>query len=393
MTRSIDVVASAFRLWLTPRLPDVRPQAILEGDCKSLVDAIETAEALQRARDEIRSFRERNDSHWELRYLYVVRFVRPIVTEFLRRTEGRPESIGRLSDLLREYVNLLDQPEHPVQYRALIFGLAFQEPLRIGPHLVLRPMLSEELDDWQLGASPRLRDVLSMNPQVLAMDYAVPWLSDVSLHSSDGVPRRSVERAKLILSVLMGRRVYEPFTLQSTAIVPFHRSWRMAPEPAEDAFERSDSSGVQALLELLWNATCGPNSRVIDLAIRRYEMSLHRGSAADRLIDYWIILESIFSDSQSELAHKISLRVAAFLASGQAAVDSFRTLKKSYGLRSMVVHGAATSVDIERVEFTRQVARSAIIALARQERRFRPEAIDESFLAALPVPLSVKEET
>lgn len=62
-------------------------------------------------------------------------------------------------------------------------------------------------------------------------------------------------------------------------------------------------------------------------------------------------LESLFSTDASELSHRLSERVAFFLAaSGHDAESTFERMKKCYGVRSKVTHGTHVKLRDDEVE-------------------------------------------
>jgi hypothetical protein len=82
-----------------------------------------------------------------------------------------------------------------------------------------------------------------------------------------------------------------------------------------------------------------------DLPFRRWFSAADRISDDDRLIDYWIGLESLFSpDSSQEVKFRASLRIAAYLGNSAAEREQiYRDMRHSYDWRSAVVHGASSN--------------------------------------------------
>lgn len=383
---SVESLVLAFKEWLAAQPPALQPDQITEENCGSLLDAVATNGVLQRARDEIASFRGRSQGRWSDRHLYVVRFVKPIMTEYVRRTGGQADAADQLAELIHEYVRALHRERHLIQYRALMTGVALDAPVRLDADVEVRPILTEERADWELGAHANLRRILSMQPLVVALDYSVPWGTEVELHANGGHARRAVENARLVLSVLLDRRLEEPCALENTSVVPFHRSWRTTSAQGDWPDDHFRADDLEAPAQRLWRGMLGPNAAVLSLAMRRYEMSLRRDNHADPIIDSWIVLESVFSDSTSELAHKVSFRAAAFLFSGSEALEAYRDLKKSYGVRSKLVHGVSAKLDVKHIGAMRRIARAAIIGLADLNAKLEPHAIEEAVLSASQVP-------
>jgi hypothetical protein len=61
-----------------------------------------------------------------------------------------------------------------------------------------------------------------------------------------------------------------------------------------------------------------------------------------KIMHYCTALETLFATSQVELAHQLSERVACFTeTTGSERIQAYRTMKKAYGFRSKISHGAA----------------------------------------------------
>lgn len=74
-------------------------------------------------------------------------------------------------------------------------------------------------------------------------------------------------------------------------------------------------------------------------------MPYERYRFEDRLVDYWIALESLFlTDIEQELSFRAALRVANFLEHHRKHRKGvFDAVKTSYDLRSWIVHGESQS--------------------------------------------------
>jgi hypothetical protein len=81
----------------------------------------------------------------------------------------------------------------------------------------------------------------------------------------------------------------------------------------------------------------------LETSFQRFELSYDRTDPEDRIIDYWVALESLFlPDDDRELGRAASQRLAFFIEeSGPERSAIYRNAKKSYGFRSDVVHGNA----------------------------------------------------
>ncbi len=79
----------------------------------------------------------------------------------------------------------------------------------------------------------------------------------------------------------------------------------------------------------------------LDLSFTRWFGAADRRHDADKLIDYWIGFESLFSpDSTQEVKFRVSLRIAAYLGESTNEREAiYQDMRHSYDWRSAVVHG------------------------------------------------------
>jgi hypothetical protein len=117
---------------------------------------------------------------------------------------------------------------------------------------------------------------------------------------------------------------------------------KVLPEPEAPFFlERKNR---RALLRIHTQISHRMSKRVI-AALTRFNFAYERKRSADRLIDYWIALEGLFSpDDQRELAYRMGLRIAFFLQNdGNLRDRTYKLMLDSYNLRSRYVHGSEPS--------------------------------------------------
>jgi len=123
-----------------------------------------------------------------------------------------------------------------------------------------------------------------------------------------------------------------------------------------------DGADVPRLIELYEWVAAMPETGPLRTPIRRLNQSYDRPSDEDRLIDYWIALESLFLDDQGELTYKASIRIARLVGDDLTTRKAIKKqISASYSERSKVVHGKATRWDLREVAAeTGQVLRTAI---------------------------------
>jgi hypothetical protein len=101
-----------------------------------------------------------------------------------------------------------------------------------------------------------------------------------------------------------------------------------------------DSRGTRLIN--LWQHLQGcPNVEKVALAFKRWSETAERLVNEDKLIDYWVALESLFaSDSNQEVKFRASLRIAAFLGkTPDKRKEIYTDMRNSYDWRSAIVHG------------------------------------------------------
>jgi hypothetical protein len=122
------------------------------------------------------------------------------------------------------------------------------------------------------------------------------------------------------------------------------------------------STDVPRIAELLRKEEILGRDNRFGLAMRRFMGSYEKPLDGDRLIDYWIALESLMApDTNMELVYRLSLRTTCFIAEALERKRVFEKVKKSYSARSTFVHGTPKKVDAEIVSFTEECLRKVLL--------------------------------
>lgn len=94
------------------------------------------------------------------------------------------------------------------------------------------------------------------------------------------------------------------------------------------------------------------------LALRRLTDAYLKPTPGDRLIDYWIGLECLLlPGGDSELGFRAALRTAYLLSEPPTRLQTFKQTKRSYDVRSRIVHGARSTVDPQILTHTEECLR------------------------------------
>jgi hypothetical protein len=99
----------------------------------------------------------------------------------------------------------------------------------------------------------------------------------------------------------------------------------------------------------------------LEVPITRFSDSYGRGKSGDRLVDYWIALESMFlyGQSRADMAERSALAISNYIGSSQQERADIRAeILGSYGHRSDVVHGDRGT---DQAELKRATQRTAAI--------------------------------
>lgn len=105
-------------------------------------------------------------------------------------------------------------------------------------------------------------------------------------------------------------------------------------------------------------------STKLSMAIRRFNYGYERDRPEDKLLDYMIAFEALFTKTgknTSEISHKLSVRIARLLKSDYIDRETImQRMKKFYGKRSGVVHGDEHELDREVVNNIEEYLRKSI---------------------------------
>jgi hypothetical protein len=121
--------------------------------------------------------------------------------------------------------------------------------------------------------------------------------------------------------------------------------------------DRSEISNFQDLCRSVMNTKIDDNE-TLKVALDRFNYAYERDRIADKIIDYAISFEALFSKTgeKDSLVHKLATRSARLLKQNfDERKEVFRKIKKFYAIRSKFVHGAGDTrkndyADLEYVE-------------------------------------------
>jgi hypothetical protein len=120
------------------------------------------------------------------------------------------------------------------------------------------------------------------------------------------------------------------------------------------AVEHSTASDLREMLRLLEHPD---DDTGLAVALRRFEFAYKRGSDEDRIVDYWIALEALYTErgERKGITAKLASRIPVISASAERRKILSMRVRELYDVRSDVVHGA----EITREKLHTHVERSA----------------------------------
>ena len=155
----------------------------------------------------------------------------------------------------------------------------------------------------------------------------------------------------------------------------------LRPYPAGEAYVLH-AADIPLLCELYEKLPDAEESKKgLGRAVHRFNLAYQRPQPEDRLIDFWIALEGLFftEGNTGELRFRASLRIAHYVgASPEERWTVHKDMKRSYDLRSLVVHGER--VDKREIEAsaarTEEVLRRALRAVVLDSKSLDPQKLD-----------------
>jgi hypothetical protein len=139
--------------------------------------------------------------------------------------------------------------------------------------------------------------------------------------------------------------------------------------------------GLDPLRDILANLEHVAKDSRFAIGMSRLMGAYLKPFGGDRLVDYWIALESLMiPDGTTELVYRVSLRTARLVADAHNRRPAYKFLKASYGERSQFVHGSKTSVDGGTVSATEDYLRKVLVHCVKNRKVPCAEELDSLVL-------------
>jgi hypothetical protein len=229
-------------------------------------------------------------------------------------------------------------------------------PLELSPGIRLRPLEAEDIEPWLnsswhfFGQRPEVGDFLRAQCAIEVTHHREPGHYSMEnvvnlMKLKDDPEARVIANALGALRLLTNASLSIAFIQRAQRSLLRHRleiSYPQTPRPSK-FLQRSviDEAAGAELVELWGRMRAGAVAGEVDLPFRRWSGAADRLDDADRLIDYWVGLEALFSpDSTQEVKFRVALRIAAYLGESPDACEAiYQEMRHSYDWRSTVVHG------------------------------------------------------
>lgn len=176
---------------------------------------------------------------------------------------------------------------------------------------------------------------------------------------------RKLEDFLKVFRLLKPGAIGYSFTAGVSGIFPFISGTHVYPasEQLYGNVYKFTGDDIQQIKNGLAALNCLEKQPRFSLALRRLMEAYRKPMGGDRLVDYWIGLESVLlpREKEGELRFRAALRGAWLLGDdAEARRKTFGELRKSYDARSAVVHGTGKTADETIVLMTEEYLRNIL---------------------------------
>jgi Apea-like HEPN len=177
---------------------------------------------------------------------------------------------------------------------------------------------------------------------------------------------RKLEDFLKVFRLLKPGAIGYSFTAGVAGIFPFSSGTDVVHPASEQLYGnvyKFAGDDIQQIKNGLAALNCLEKQPRFSLALRRLMEAYRKPMGGDRLVDYWIGLESVLlpQEKEGELRFRAALRGAWSLGDdAEARRKTFGGLRKSYNARSAVVHGTGKTADETIVLMTEEYLRNIL---------------------------------
>jgi len=323
------------------------------------------------------------------------RYLLRVASTILLHTEGGEDLDTTLAKQVGLLIEFIQQETCPVTFAAPLANFRSDSTdVKLVDDMFLRPISDATLEFYinGLGHSRPFSDLYRFLTLEFQIEEVVRQPRSTAFLMPVGVD--VVDRFQNLLKSL---RLTRPGAVELEFLVGDARgqlgmggswfSYAPIPRPAGDSFEITEDE-LAKVREIFVNLNRVEGHKQFALAMRRFMHSYDEGDLGDRLIDYWIALESLLmpGSDAGELKYRVALRTVYFLAETDDKTRAFEKIQESYNARSKVVHGRhLDKVDQELVAFTQNCLRNVLVKCVSEGKVPTGKQLDLLVLGSTPL--------
>jgi hypothetical protein len=247
---------------------------------------------------------------------------------------------GRFSDAVAE-LGIEPQTGRCVHIQPLT-KIEVSSPVRVGADITIRGAETSELEDWLNPDSPF--DTIVPQETVMEIGAVIEARYDCAAAQGQELPQiAEVRRLVLLLQLILDADAVAPFAEDrqeaSGRMISAQYPGVGRPRPGHyGSLSAAHTDRLTAALQKLsMREGVVPG---LSLALRRWSGAVGRDSESDKVIDFWIGLEALFTpDTDSQVKATVARRASTYLATPPERDALRQELRTSYKCRSEIVHG------------------------------------------------------
>lgn len=316
--------------------------------------------------------------------------VAPLLSAYVSRANGFQFEQSIFNEVFDFFRHEVESPNVTVTELSPLLNVETESTqIQVDDDILLRQLSTEELEEWLNSQTPYSPQPLS-SFETIELRSAIEVVHEQDRHSPLGCvdTREKLSRLLTPLRLLTDASPRIAFTTTRTSgLLRFGTSWGLS-IPRHGPRAKIERSQESQLVELYKSLSSGPNLAGVRLALARWNSATDRLTEEDKLIDYWVALESLFvPDTVQELSYRSALRIAVFLGSnGAERKQIYEQMRGSYSLRSEIVHGSIRKsrrkvTSAELTSLTRSCLRRSILKILKSSERFTPSNFEIRLLS------------
>ena len=269
------------------------------------------------------------------------------------------------------------------------------DKLQIEAGVLLRQLRSNELEKWLNGdvyplvqTHPLTSSELLSLRCAIEVEYQQPRFAAIGSKPEPYEQRQRLLTAIRLVTDASPQMAFTKSRTSGLSLFGFDStSWGISYQRYGSSMKMDRNQEIQTVA-LYKRLGSGPNRDRIALALSRWNSAGDKLTDEDKLIDYWIALESLYvPETSQELSFRVALRIAAFLGlNGTERQTIYDEMRDSYRLRSEIVHGSMNKnkkkiPSAELIKVTRSYLRRTLLRIVESDKVFDPTKLESQLLA------------